>query len=253
MRALPALLLAAALLTACDTELQHGLTEAEANEILVLLGEHGVAGTKSADRAGQGFVVRVPRAESVRSWQLLQAHGLPTRRVNGFAETYGEPGLLPSPSEAHARSLRAMAGELERSLMALPSVLDARVHLVRPEPPRWGTTPASDDASRAAVLILSRASDGAATAAVDVTAVRRLVSGAVPQLSPERVEVVVAARSVALAPPEEILAGLGPFTVSRTSRGPLQAILAAAAALVLGLSAAVVILLLRLRRARGAG
>jgi type III secretory pathway lipoprotein EscJ len=96
--------------------------------------------------------------------------------------------------------------------------------------------------ARAAVLLEARAD-----AAIDDAAIRALVAGAVPELTPDDVAVVRApARAVRGREPQ--LVTLGPVTVTRSTEGALKAILAGSFVLNLALIAA--LLFVRRRAAR---
>lgn len=233
--------------TGCSAEIQHGLDEAEANEIVVLLEGNGIAASR--ERAGRSneWIVSVPTSDASRSWQLLMAHGLPRREVGGFEATFGEPSLIPSPVEESVRLQQATAGQLERSLMAMDHVVDARVHLVIPaQEPLLGRQrePAPP---QAAVLIVFRPSDDGSNP-VDVEAVQRLVTAAVAGLAVDDVTVVTTPREVVVFEDSPALSRIGPLVVTAESRRALQVLLGALGGLILALSAVIVLLVVRRRR-----
>jgi type III secretion protein J len=244
--------LALVALAGCKVELQHGLDEEQANEMVSALEGHGVAAEKEPQGRGEGWLVSVPSGEATRAWQVLRASGLPRRPVRGFEEVFGDPGLIPSPLEEQARLQEALAGDLERSLMAMDGVLDAHVHLVVPtqEPlaPSRGPLPVAG-----AAVLLVYAAEGSGRVGPDVDAVRRLVAGAVAGLSPDAVEVVTTPRATGAEVPALEWVQVGPIQVSRASVGALQAVLAGLGALVLVLSGLLVVLLWRRRRATAPG
>ncbi len=242
--------MAAIALFGCDAELQHDLTEAEANEIVVLLGDQGVAASKTRDGGdGEGWMVEVPSPDRARAWRAMQQAGLPRRAPPGFNDLYPRAGLLPSPDEERVLLQAATAGELERSLMRLDGVLDARVHLVMPARPRLSPPGATPDAPRASVLL--RMAHGARAEPLAPDRVAALVAGAVDHLQADRVEVLIeSTRPAAPTPPQETWAALGPLRVAPDSLGLLRGILAAAALLVLLTAAALTLTLVKLRRLR---
>ena len=94
--------------------------------------------------------------DGTRAVDLLAALGLPRDKRRGFAETYGQPSLIPTPSEERARYLDATAGEIERTLETVEGVVSARVHLVLEETDPLAVDAKPKSAARAAVLLKAR-------------------------------------------------------------------------------------------------
>src|SRR5690242_7995165 len=121
---------------ACSTNILHGVDERSANEATAALERAGIGAEKLPDEgaaaaAGGGatYTIRVAHADGTRAVDLLRALGLPHDRRRGFAETYGQPSLIPTPSEERARYVDALTGEIERTLESADGVVSARVHL----------------------------------------------------------------------------------------------------------------------------
>lgn len=231
----------------CQTDIQHNLQESEANEIAVLLESNGIAASKQSVGRTAEWVVSVPTAEASRAWQVLAAHGLPRRPIDGFEETFGEPSLIPSPIEERVRLQQATAGQLELSLMAMDRVVDARVHLVIPTREPLSSRSNEIEAPQAAVLIVFRDGDDDRPP-VSVDAVRRLVAGAVSGLTPDSISVVTTPRPAPVLEESQRFARLGPLVVATSSRQTLQILFGALGGLILLLSAVIVILVLKRRR-----
>lgn len=133
------------LLTSClKQELQSGLTENEAQEIIVLLKEHGLEAVRSPMPKEKGggqassegaWVVSVKGGDQnlVLAWRILQENGIPRQRVKGLSEVFATPGMIPTASEEKARMLVGLSGEIAKTLKSVPNVVDARVHIVIPE------------------------------------------------------------------------------------------------------------------------
>ncbi|MBN1944189.1 MAG: hypothetical protein JW797_00880 [Bradymonadales bacterium] len=236
-------------ISGCQTTVQHGLSEPEANEILVLLEQHGIAGDKARDGRSDHWAVRVPASDASRSWQIMQANGLPRRSVGGFEQTFADSGLIPTAMEDRIRLQQAVAGELERSLMAMDAILDARVHLVVPANNTLRRPDQPPLPPRASVLVVFQ-QNPADPEGVNTTAVQRLVAGAVEGLDPSNVVVVTTPRAVSVVPPGEGLVNLGPWTVSTASKVPLQLLVVIPILLNLMLGAALAFLVIRRRRLR---
>ena len=232
--------LAALLAAGCSTNILHGVDERAANDATAALERAGIGADKVPDEGSSGgaatYTIKVAHGDGTRALDLLRALGLPRDKRRGFAETYGQPSLIPTPSEERARYLDATAGEIERTLETVDGVVSARVHLVLEEADPLAVDAKPRSAARAAVLLKAR--PGAAPIAV--ADVQRLVAGSVGGLDAAAVGVVI----TAAADPGEVgaatLAPLGPLRVTPGTR-PL---LVGALAVVLMLLALLAVLLL---------
>jgi type III secretion protein J len=120
-------------LVACDKsiDLNSGLSDAEANEVVAALRGDGVAAEKHATK--DGVTVAVPEASLPRATAVLQARGLPRQRPMLLGEVFKKEGLISSPLEEKARYMYALSQEIEYTLSQIDGVIVARVHLVLPE------------------------------------------------------------------------------------------------------------------------
>jgi type III secretion protein J len=240
-----ALLVVAGMLAAgCSANILHGVDERAANEAIGALERAGIGAEKLPDEgtsgAGSTYSVRVAHADGSRALDLLRAAGLPRDRRHGFAETYGQPSLIPTPSEEHARYLDALSGEIERTLESVDGVVAARVHLVLEENDPLAPDAKPRSPARAAVLLKVRPGRAPLTEAE----VQKLVAGSVAGLEPAAVAVVTAAATDPSDAPAQELSALGPLRVSPGTRPLLVASLVAALAL-LGVLAALLLLTAR--------
>ena len=229
--------------TGCTTGVLHGLDEPAANEALSALERAGIGAEKLVEEGMQGarFAIRVSQGDAARALDVLRVRGLPREGRHGFAEVYGQPSLIPSPSEERARYLEASAGEIERTLETAEGVVTARVHLVLEEPDPLSLEGKPKAAARAAVLI--KAAQG--TMPLREADVQKLVAGSVPGLDPHAVAVVVTAAPESSEESLGPLASVGPLRVTPSSRAPLVTAVAAALILIGGLAT---LLLVSLRR-----
>lgn len=119
----------------CTTEVQHGLTEHQANKIIVLLSRGGIQASKLQSGEGRNitWTIMTGKSDVVRAIKLLQKNNLPPRKVKGFSEVYGKSGMIPTAAEEKAKYLMALSGELHKTLKKIHGVLDARVHIVIPK------------------------------------------------------------------------------------------------------------------------
>jgi type III secretion protein J len=236
------LLLGCTSLAGCTGVVRSGLSERAADALVLALDDHAVAASKERATGRAGYEVRVPRADLTRALRIARDSGALEPAQPGFEDIYAEPPLVPTPAEERARQAFASAGELARSLEALPNVLHARVHVTPPEPRHvLGVAPASP---RAALLVQRRAG----TPQIAEPALRALVAGALGEL-PESHLAIVQSELPAPRPAEH--ARIGPFTVVKRDAPLLRATLAGALALNGALATLLVVVVAR-RRARTA-
>ena len=179
-------------LSAClKHQLQTGLTEQDAQEIVVLLNENGIeaSATKEAsEKKGEekwSVVVLGGDQNLARAWGVLEENGLPRQKDKGLEDVFSSSGMIPTATEEKARLLVGISGEINRTLKAVAGVVDAHVLVVMPD-----SSPLLDKTERpvptAAVLIKYRGS-GLPLSEEDV---KKLVARAVEGLQPENVAVV---------------------------------------------------------------
>jgi type III secretion protein J len=119
-------------------QLQTGLMEHEAQEIIVLLKENGIEATRQL-MAGDSEVplwtvsVRGGDQEHFLAMRILQEHGLPREKVKGLEDVFAKSGLIPTAGEEKARLIVGLSGEISKTLKSVSGVVDARVHVVLPE------------------------------------------------------------------------------------------------------------------------
>lgn len=234
--------LALALFTlGCDAELRSGLSETQADAIVLALDEASIASDKERERGAGTYRVVVARGALTPALAVLEERDLPREEPPGLDSLFERGGLLESPDAERARYGAALGAELARSIESIDGVERARVHLAIA--PRTGAQlDAPPPASRASVLVHARRG-----ARLDDDAVRRLVVGSLSGLDAENVEVV----RVEATPPRERearLARVGPFAVSAADAPTLKAALAATLSLNL-LLALFIVALVRRRRA----
>ena len=130
-----------------------------------------------------GAILLVPRDRVARLRMKLAEAGLPKGGGIGY-EIFDKSDVLGATSFVqNINHLRALEGELARTIKALDRVQAARVHLVLPERPLFAREKA--EASASIVLKVRGALEPQ-----QVRAIRHLVASAVNGLKPERVSVV---------------------------------------------------------------
>jgi flagellar M-ring protein FliF len=160
--------------------LYSGLDLGEATEIAGRLDQANIRYDLRAD----GSAIFVDRAAVLDARMMLAEEGLPTRGSVGY-EIFDQTDALGATTFVqNINRVRALEGELARSISSFEMVQAARVHLVLPERrlfERQGDQPS------ASVVVQVR---GDGLSAGQVRAVRNLVAGAVPGLAVDRVTVL---------------------------------------------------------------
>ena len=197
-------------LDGCTRQLESGLTQDDAQQVVVLLRENGINATTELDptqkKDSAAWLVNV-RGQSdtvVRAWKILNENGLPREKVKGLDDVFANAGMIPTAAEEKARLLSGLDGELTRTLDSLPGVVDARVQVVLPD-----NTPLVDKSEQspptASALIQFR---GDQPPLKDLE-VRSLIAKSIEGLKPENVAVVF--KKVEIKPiPKE---ALGPLSL----------------------------------------
>jgi flagellar M-ring protein FliF len=125
----------------------------------------------------------VPRADLARIRMELAGKGMPSGGGVGY-EIFDKGDAFSSTSFVqNMNHLRALEGELSRSIRTLARVQSARVHLALPERRLFER---DREAARASIVLKLRGEIGAD----QVQAIRHLVASGVEGLTPERVSVV---------------------------------------------------------------
>lgn len=242
------LILAPALCGACSSEIVHGLSETQANQVTSVLAEQGVPAEKARDEGAKGerWTVAVGRDDKARAIAIMRENGLPKSSGRGLADVFPKSSLIPTPTEERAMMMQAVMGELERTLETIDGVTLARVHVVVPGDAERGARGGA--APSAAVLLKTRPG-----AVIDRAAVRRLVVHGGEGLAAERVTVELFEGTARHGGSTAPLHRIGPVLVHPASVGPLRAAAGVAAAAVALLGLAVALLVLRVRTGRAVG
>jgi type III secretion protein J len=125
-------LLAALLLSACDTELYNNLDQRQANEMIATLQQRGIPAQRVVVKGGQ-YTVVVDKGRFADSIAILNEAGLPKQEFQTMGQVFKKDGLVSSPLQERAQMIFALSQELSRTVSEIDGVLSARVHLVLPE------------------------------------------------------------------------------------------------------------------------
>jgi flagellar M-ring protein FliF len=156
-----------------------GLGAQDVTRIGAALREAGI----EFDVNSEGTKVMVRREETAQARMLLAEKGLPSSSNAGYElfDKLGPIGLTSFMQEV--TRVRALEGELARTIQSMKGVKAARVHIVLPETGsfRRGRQPAS----ASVVIKTEMAADSSSSQAI-----RHLVSAAVPGLSPDDISIL---------------------------------------------------------------
>ncbi|MBL8577526.1 MAG: flagellar M-ring protein FliF [Mesorhizobium sp.] len=156
-----------------------GLERADVNQIGLVLGEAGIG----FDVASDGTTVLVPAGTTAQARMLLAEKGLPTSSNAGY-ELFDNVGSLGLTSfMQQITRVRALEGEIARTIQSIAGIRAARVHIVMSERANFRRDEQKPSAS---VVIRASEMDSRRAAA----SIRHLVAAAVPGLNSEDVTVL---------------------------------------------------------------
>jgi len=156
-----------------------GLSKEDSMRMGGVLRESGIQFDISSD----GTQVMVPYGHSAQARMLLAERGLPSSATAGYElfDKLGPVGLTSFMQDI--TRVRALEGEIARTIQTMKGVKAARVHIVMPDQGSFRRNRLPPSAS----VIVRMDMPGSFTGA---TAVRQLVAAAVPALTPDQVTVL---------------------------------------------------------------
>lgn len=165
-----------------------GLDRSDVNQIGLVLGESGI----DFDVASDGTTVLVPAGNTAKARMLLAEKGLPTSANAGY-ELFDNVGSLGLTSfMQQVTRVRALEGEIARTIQSIQGIKAARVHIVMGERANFRREEQQPTAS-----VVIRASD--LDAAKSAMSIRYLVAAAVPGLDADKVTVLDSAGTLLAA------------------------------------------------------
>jgi type III secretion protein J len=215
---------------ACSQELHRGLSEEQANEMVVTLSNNGIHATKvPVEGEVPTFTLTVPKRDSTHAWEILQANNLPKPPKKGFGEVFSKTSLIPTAMEEKAMYMQAVMGELEKTLLSITGVVEARVHVVLPESDVLKEELQGPTITKAAVLVKYKPDrNGAIPFKQDD--IKHLIANSVESLKPEDVAVVA---SEIIKDRQPDMVHVGPIKLSKDSLFPFQMVVVVVVALIL--------------------
>lgn len=140
-----------AFFSACSTQIQHGLDERDANEIVSALVARGFEVKKVAEKGKKPtWAIELDDSQATEAMRVLNELKLPRParlKTQALAQSVG---LIDTPAAERLRQLEAQEGDIEESLETMDGVASVSVELVVPPPPRPGQVPVP---SKASVLV----------------------------------------------------------------------------------------------------
>ncbi|MBZ9964510.1 flagellar basal-body MS-ring/collar protein FliF [Mesorhizobium sp. BR1-1-2] len=156
-----------------------GLDRSDVNQIGLVLGEAGIG----FDVGSDGTSVLVPAGTTAQARMLLAEKGLPTSANAGY-ELFDNVGSLGLTSfMQQITRVRALEGEISRTIQSIAGVKAARVHIVMSERANFRR----DEQQPSASVVIRYAGIDAEKSAMSI---RHLVAAAVPGLSADKVTVL---------------------------------------------------------------
>ena len=183
------------------------LSVTSANSIEATLANAGFKVSVSED----GSSVSVPRPDAARARMVLAESGVPIDGDPGWELFDEKSGLAMNSFLQKINRMRAMEGELARSIQTIDGISTARVHLVLPD-----REPFSREAPSPRASIIVRPEPGRAVTRKQAVAVRTLVASAVAELDLARVTVLSASGETILAEGND---GNGQATIQSAKAG----------------------------------
>lgn len=167
--------------------LYSGLDDTQAGPVVAQLEQSGVA------HEIRGGSIWVDASQRDRVRMDLAAQNLPQRGGAGYEILDEMSGFSTTSQMFDAAYWRAKEGELARTILSIPSVRSARVHLTAPQSRGYRDS----QPGAASVTVVT---DGTALTQAQANAMRFLISSAVPRVTPNSVAVIDSARGIVQQP-----------------------------------------------------
>ena len=203
---------AAFALSGCSTQIQHGLDERDANEIVSALVARGFEVKKVAEKGKKlTWAIELDDAQATEAMRALNELKLPRPARLKTQTLAASVGLIDTPSAERLRQLEAQEGDIEESLETMDGVASVAVELVVPAPPRPGQTATPSKASvlvRVQPIALEKLQ-------MQRAELRALVAAAVDGLKPDDVVLVIDPVTIptALSREEPAPSGMRPLVI----------------------------------------
>jgi type III secretion protein J len=172
----------------CRAQIQHGLDERDANEVVSALVAHGFDAKKVAEKGKKPtYAVELDDDHATDALRVLTELKLPRPARTTTKDLASQTSLVETPATERMRQMEAQEGDLEQMLEGMDGVESASVELVVPAPPRPGQPAVS---SKAAVLVRARP-EALERLTAQRGGLQSLIAGAVDGLKADDVAVVL--------------------------------------------------------------
>ncbi len=177
--------------TGCQTQttIANGLSEREANEIIVLLASKGIPTEKMPATAAVGATgeqkwdIIVPSNQITDAIAILNQAGLPRVKGTSLLDLFGAQTLVPSDIQNKIRYQEGLSEQLAMTIRKMDGIIDANVQITFPQEGE------EKQPLTASVYVKHRGILDNPNS-LTITKIKRLVSSAIPGLTPENVSVV---------------------------------------------------------------
>lgn len=133
----------------------------------------------------EGTQIMVPQSDVGTARMLLAQEGLPGTASMGYELFDRQQGFGTTSFVQNINQLRALEGEIARTIGTLEPIRTARVHLVLPERALF-----SRESQPATASVFVNLRNRSLMESGQISAIRHLVASAVPQLKPDRVSII---------------------------------------------------------------
>jgi type III secretion protein J len=237
----------ALLLSACTVELQHDLSEDDANDIYVLLQGRGIDVQKLKEEGGNEprYIISVGKQRVADAARALRENSLPRPKADGLGVFKKMKGMIPTQTEERAMFIEALAGEITNTFNRIPGVLEARCIVMLPEVNDL-TQPEKKPMPSASVFIIYKLNErDPKWLPIEADEVREFVSRAVPELRKQDVTVLFKP-SVKNTDPNDVknVAVLG-ISMEEASANQFKVMIAVGAMVILAMAALTVFAFVR--------
>lgn len=175
------------------SNLYTGLEASEAAGVVKSLEQSGIDVKLSSD----GSVVSIPSGQFARARMALAENGLPSAGSPGW-ELFDNTGNTINSEQQKVNKLRAIQGELSRTITTIDGIHDARVHVVLPEREAF-----SREAPTPTASVLIRTAPSFVFEKKNAIAIRALVSSSVQNLAASKVTIMTADGAILLSEENE--------------------------------------------------
>ncbi|RCS21559.1 EscJ/YscJ/HrcJ family type III secretion inner membrane ring protein [Phyllobacterium salinisoli] len=127
-----ALCISALILSGCKMEMNSGLEEKEANEMLGQLLLHDINASKQVNK-DKTISLWIEKDQFAQAEYLMRNLGLPRRPRMTMEQIFKSDGLIPSPVEEWAKLNYAKTEGLSRMIASIPGVVSAEIDLANPQ------------------------------------------------------------------------------------------------------------------------